>query len=76
MRNQITGANLPLFNKRGIKSQTNRPSGLGYYSDLLGGEITAVRMHGIPVSTGRFGADMQVASVNDGPVTLVIDSPN
>jgi D-tyrosyl-tRNA(Tyr) deacylase len=26
------------------------------------------------VKTGEFGADMQVGSVNDGPVTIVIDS--
>ncbi len=31
---------------------------------------------GKPVSTGIFGADMQVALVNDGPVTIVIDSKN
>lgn len=29
---------------------------------------------GKPVATGIFGADMQVALVNDGPVTLSIDS--
>ncbi|OMG56127.1 D-tyrosyl-tRNA(Tyr) deacylase [Azonexus hydrophilus] len=29
---------------------------------------------GKPVPTGVFGADMQVSLVNDGPVTLVIDS--
>jgi D-tyrosyl-tRNA(Tyr) deacylase len=29
---------------------------------------------GRPVSSGRFGADMQVQLVNDGPVTIVIDS--
>jgi D-aminoacyl-tRNA deacylase len=28
----------------------------------------------ISVATGRFGADMQVTSVNDGPVTIWIDS--
>lgn len=27
-----------------------------------------------PVQTGEFGADMQVALVNDGPVTIIIDS--
>ena len=27
-----------------------------------------------PVGRGRFGADMQVALINDGPVTIVIDS--
>lgn len=29
---------------------------------------------GRPVARGEFGADMQVSLVNDGPVTLVIDS--
>jgi D-tyrosyl-tRNA(Tyr) deacylase len=29
---------------------------------------------GRPIETGRFGAMMQVALVNDGPVTLIIDS--
>lgn len=31
---------------------------------------------GRPVPTGVFGADMQVALVNDGPVTLILDSRN
>jgi D-aminoacyl-tRNA deacylase len=30
---------------------------------------------GVPVQTGRFAADMQVSLVNDGPVTLIVDSP-
>ena len=30
---------------------------------------------GQPVPTGIFGADMQVSLVNDGPVTIVLDSP-
>ena len=30
---------------------------------------------GAQVERGRFGADMQVESVNDGPITLVLDSP-
>lgn len=30
---------------------------------------------GARVARGVFGADMQVASVNDGPITLVLDSP-
>jgi D-tyrosyl-tRNA(Tyr) deacylase len=36
--------------------------------------IDAVKSHGIPVATGRFGADMQVELVNDGPVTLILDT--
>ncbi len=31
---------------------------------------------GKPVHTGSFGADMNVALVNDGPVTIVIDTKN
>ncbi|MEZ4786481.1 MAG: D-aminoacyl-tRNA deacylase [Flavobacterium haoranii] len=31
---------------------------------------------GKKVQTGRFGADMKVALVNDGPVTIIIDSKN
>lgn len=29
---------------------------------------------GQPVQTGEFGADMQVSLINDGPVTILIDS--
>jgi D-aminoacyl-tRNA deacylase len=35
---------------------------------------TALRGAGIPVRTGRFGAKMEIELVNDGPVTIVIDS--
>lgn len=30
--------------------------------------------YGIPVETGRFGADMKVDFINDGPVTILLDS--
>jgi D-aminoacyl-tRNA deacylase len=36
--------------------------------------LTALKALGVPIAAGRFGADMQVESINDGPVTLVIDS--
>lgn len=36
--------------------------------------VNAVRAQGIPTATGRFGAMMQVELVNDGPVTLIVDS--
>ncbi|MCK6503070.1 D-aminoacyl-tRNA deacylase [Myxococcota bacterium] len=35
----------------------------------------AVAAQGVPVATGVFGGDMQVSLVNDGPVTLVVDTP-
>ena len=36
--------------------------------------ISECRARGFKVETGEFGADMQVASINDGPVTIIIDS--
>ena len=60
----------------------NRPSYIGAaghekaiplyeaFCEALGAAI------GKPVGTGEFGADMQVALVNDGPVTICIDSRN
>ena len=33
-----------------------------------------MRAHDVPVACGVFGADMQVSSVNDGPVTLLFDT--
>ncbi|MGG5310795.1 MULTISPECIES: D-aminoacyl-tRNA deacylase [Enterococcus] len=35
-----------------------------------------LRQRGITVETGEFGADMAVSLVNDGPVTIIIDSQN
>ncbi len=36
--------------------------------------VDRIRAAAIPVATGQFGADMAVSLVNDGPVTIVIDS--
>ena len=60
----------------------NRPSWL-----RAAGHETAVPLYeafvdalskglGRPVGTGEFGADMKVALINDGPVTICIDSHN
>ena len=35
-----------------------------------------LRDTGIPVETGQFGADMKVELLNDGPVTILLDSKN
>jgi D-tyrosyl-tRNA(Tyr) deacylase len=40
------------------------------FCEALGGEL------GKPVGKGRFAADMKVALVNDGPVTIVMDTRN
>ena len=34
----------------------------------------ALRALGVPVETGSFGANMRVALVNDGPVTIILDT--
>lgn len=31
---------------------------------------------GKPIVTGEFGADMQISLINDGPITIVLDSKN
>ena len=40
---------------------------------LYGAAIERLRRE-LPVETGRFGAEMQVALINDGPVTILLDS--
>ncbi len=41
---------------------------------LVGAFAAALRGFGLPVAEGRFGAAMRVSLVNDGPVTLWLDS--
>lgn len=36
--------------------------------------MSALRATGLRVETGRFGAEMAVELVNDGPVTILIDT--
>jgi D-tyrosyl-tRNA(Tyr) deacylase len=38
--------------------------------------VAALRALPLRVETGRFAADMAVSLVNDGPVTLILDSPD
>ncbi len=41
---------------------------------LVAAFIAALRVAGVTVATGRFRADMAVSLVNDGPVTLALES--
>jgi D-tyrosyl-tRNA(Tyr) deacylase len=41
---------------------------------LVDDVVAALRERGIEVATGRFGADMAVELVNDGPVTLLLEA--
>jgi D-tyrosyl-tRNA(Tyr) deacylase len=42
---------------------------------LVAAVVETLRARGLDVATGTFGADMAVSLVNDGPVTLLLDSP-
>lgn len=58
----------------------NRPSFTGAADPELGDKLYQAfnqelrEVHGLAVETGQFGADMQVSLVNDGPVTIIVDS--
>lgn len=41
------------------------------YEKFLG----AMRSQGLPVETGVYGAEMKLSLVNDGPVTIIVESP-
>jgi D-tyrosyl-tRNA(Tyr) deacylase len=66
------------FTLYGTLVKGRRPS----WSDAARGEVAeplvdafvaALQAHGIRVETGIFGTDMQVESINDGPVTLLLE---
>ena len=40
---------------------------------LVDGVVAGLRDLGLDVATGRFGADMNVELVNDGPVTVIVE---
>ena len=60
-------------------SHGNRPSFTGAAKPEAANPLyehfcDALRAAGVPVETGVFGADMQIETVCDGPVTIVADS--
>ena len=44
-------------------------------TDLYETFVNMVRAKGVAVQTGRFRAMMEVALINDGPVTIIMESP-
>ena len=56
----------------------NRPSYIkamkGEQSIVLYNEFNRILSERVPVETGKFGADMQVSILNDGPITIIMDS--
>jgi D-aminoacyl-tRNA deacylase len=66
------------FTLYGDTSRGRRPSWIAAArpedaEPLVDAVIDELRALGATVATGRFRADMQVALVNDGPVTMILD---
>ncbi len=57
-------------NRPGFSAAADPETGARLYARFAA-EIAAL---GVPVATGEFGADMQVSLVNDGPVTIWLDT--
>ena len=55
-------------------ARRHRPGRVLVLRTRLGSLVEAVRAKGIEVATGRFRAHMDVSLVNDGPVTILLDS--
>jgi D-tyrosyl-tRNA(Tyr) deacylase len=67
------------FTLYGDTSRGRRPSWVAaapgpVAEPLVDATVAELTRLGATVATGRFGAHMQVALVNDGPVTLVLDT--
>jgi D-aminoacyl-tRNA deacylase len=67
------------FTLYGETSKGRRPSWLAaapgpVAEPLVDAFVAALRDLGASVQTGVFGADMQVGLVNDGPVTLIVET--
>ena len=63
-------ADLSRGNRPGFTGAAAPAEAEALYEDFC----TALAGHGVPVERGRFGADMAVNLVNDGPVTIWIDT--
>ena len=60
--------------RKGRRPSWNAAAPRAVSEPLVSSFVEALRGLGAEVATGVFGADMQVSLVNDGPVTLILDS--
>lgn len=76
-----TGGEALVVSQFTLSADTSRGNRPGFSQAAPPAEGEALYLHfadhlralGVPVQTGRFGADMAVGLVNDGPVTIWID---
>ena len=60
--------------RRGRRPSFSEAAAPEQAAPLVEAFVAALRIRGLDVETGVFGAMMQVALVNDGPVTIMLDS--
>lgn len=60
--------------RKGRRPGFSRAALPGLAEPLCGYFVDCLRQKGLPVRTGRFQAEMAVDLVNDGPVTIILDS--
>lgn len=60
--------------RKGLRPSFGAAAPGGLAERLFDAVISAARSAGVQVETGRFGAAMEVELVNDGPVTLLVDT--
>jgi D-tyrosyl-tRNA(Tyr) deacylase len=61
--------------RKGRRPSWNAAAPADIAEPLVTAVVDALRALGAEVATGRFGADMKLHLVNDGPITVVIDAP-
>ena len=61
--------------RKGRRPSWNAAAPADIAEPLVAAVVDALRALGAEVATGRFGADMKLHLVNDGPMTVVIDAP-
>lgn len=60
--------------RKGRRPSYDQAAAPGVAREIYAAFVEAVRAKGIPVETGQFQARMEVELINDGPVTLLLDS--
>jgi D-tyrosyl-tRNA(Tyr) deacylase len=61
--------------RKGRRPSFTQAAPPGLARDLYDAFVAEVAQLGVPVAHGCFGAHMSVSLVNDGPVTIILESP-
>lgn len=62
--------------KKGNRPSYIKAAGPAYAIPMYEKFVESIRTFGLPVKTGEFGSGMKVDLLNDGPVTIIIDTKN